>query len=535
MRIRESDQCGMAEQLPEDAVGRRVSCDGERATVRYVGPVPPTTGLWLGVEWDNPERGKHDGNHEGVCYFTCRHPTGGSFVRPKKVSFGVDYLSAVKQRYELDLDQAIGEEVQISSKTVKMVGFESIMEQQRMENLTEIALINCEVSGPGPENEIKINTPNAVSLDLSGNLLSSWEVVSAITEQLENLQELCLSHNYLSIASSPSNLSPAFSQLRVLTLNNCALTWSQVLHCAPMWPQLEELFLNGNNITELQRPVDDVLQGLKVLDLSNNCLVQESVLQISDLSRLEVLNLSSTGLSTIHISDASPGGKTEMFPALKVLLLDDNKITEWAVINELVKLRALVQFSCKRNPLMDLEKNRETTRQLLIARTNNLEILNRSQVLPEERRGAELDYCKKFGRAWLQAGGHSDPEKNHPSAEFIKEHPRYLALIQKYGAPEEDELKEEKPFALKDQLLTVTFECPEEADRKPIQKKLPNSMIVQKVKGLLYRLLKLPGSELRLSYTSTKMEGKEIEIDNDLKSLQFYSVEDGDRILVRWS
>lgn len=26
------------------AVGRRVSCDGERATVRYVGPVPPTAG-----------------------------------------------------------------------------------------------------------------------------------------------------------------------------------------------------------------------------------------------------------------------------------------------------------------------------------------------------------------------------------------------------------------------------------------------------------------------------------------------------------
>ena len=34
----------MAQQLPEDAVGRRVSCDGERGTVRYVGTVPPTTG-----------------------------------------------------------------------------------------------------------------------------------------------------------------------------------------------------------------------------------------------------------------------------------------------------------------------------------------------------------------------------------------------------------------------------------------------------------------------------------------------------------
>uniref|UniRef100_A0A672KBQ4 Uncharacterized protein n=1 Tax=Sinocyclocheilus grahami TaxID=75366 RepID=A0A672KBQ4_SINGR len=31
-------------KTPEDAVGRRVSCDGERGTVRYVGPVPPTAG-----------------------------------------------------------------------------------------------------------------------------------------------------------------------------------------------------------------------------------------------------------------------------------------------------------------------------------------------------------------------------------------------------------------------------------------------------------------------------------------------------------
>ncbi|MCJ8737494.1 hypothetical protein PDJAM_G00024680 [Pangasius djambal] len=533
MRIQEQDRL-MMEQVPEDAVGRRVLCDGERATVRYVGTVPPTTGLWLGAEWDNPERGKHDGSHEGVRYFTCSHPTGGSFVRPKKVSFGVDYLSAVKQRYEMELDQAIGQEVTISTKTVKMVGFESILEKQRVENLTEIALINCEVSGPGPENEIRKSTPNAVSLDLSGNLLSSWEVVAAITEQLEELQILCLSHNRLRVSSNPSNLSHAFSHLRVLMLNSCAITWSQVLQCAPMWPQIEELFLNDNNITELKRPVD-VLQGLKVLDLSNNSLMQESVLQLSHLPRLETLNLCSTGLSVIQFSDTLPGTKTSAFPALKILLLDNNNISEWAVINELEKLRALVQLSCNQNPLVDMEKNRATTRQLLIARISQLEILNRSQVLQEERRGAELDYCKKFGRAWMQAGGHSDPQLNRPSAEFIAQHPRYLTLIQKYGAPEEEELKEQKPFALKDQLLTIMFECPEDTDRKPIQKKLPGSMIVQKVKGLLYRLLKLPGAELHLTYTSSKMAGKEISIDNDLKPLQFFSIEDGDRILVRWS
>ncbi|XP_067243718.1 tubulin-specific chaperone E [Chanodichthys erythropterus] len=518
----------------EEAVGRRVSCDGHRGTVRYVGPVPPTAGVWLGVEWDHPDRGKHDGSHEGVRYFSCRHPTGGSFVRPKKASFGVDYVTALKRRYEEEPEEPAGDELKISSRTVMMVGFDDVKLKQKVEKLTEVGLRRCEVSGPGPQNEIRNTTPFVQSLDLSGNLLSSWEIVAAITEQLECLQELQLSHNRLSISSDPCRLSPAFSCLRVLSLNSCALTWTQVLHCAPMWQQLEELYLADNDITELLRP-DHVLQTLRVLDLSNNQILQETVLEISRLPWLEKLNLSGSGLSEVQFSDASAGEKTALFPALKTLLLDDNNISEWRVVNELEKLRSLLHLSCRRNPLLQTEKNLETARQILIARLSRLQLLDRRQVEPDERRGAELDYCKRFGLAWLQAGGHIDPEKSRPSADFLTEHPRFLALIHKYGAPDEGEMREQKPFALKNQLLTVTFVCPEDSGRKPIEKKLPESMIVQKVKGLLHRLLKLPGVELKLSYTCAKMAGREIEIDNDLKPLQFYSVEDGDRILVRWS
>uniref|UniRef100_A0A8C0YD03 Tubulin-specific chaperone E n=2 Tax=Cyprinus carpio TaxID=7962 RepID=A0A8C0YD03_CYPCA len=517
--------------FPSDAVGRRVSCDGERGTVRYVGPVPPTAGLWLGVEWDDPERGKHDGSHEGVRYFTCRHPTGGSFVRPKKASFGVDYVTALKQRYEVELQEVIGEELKISSRTVMMVGFEDVKQKQRLEKLTEIGLRRCEVSGPGPENEIRNTTPLAQSLDLSGNLLSSWEVLAAVTEQLEALRELQLSHNRLSISSEPSRLSPAFSCLRVLSLNSCALTWTQVLHCAPMWQHLEELYLADNDITELLRP-QRVLQTLKVLDLSNNHIVQETV-HVFQFITCVCVCIKQIKIKTIFL--CCEGNKTALFPALKTLLLDDNNISEWCVVNELEKLSSLLHLSCRRNPLLQREKNPETVRQIIIARLSRLELLDMRKVLSDERRGAELDYCKKFGLDWLKAGGHSDPEKNHPNTEFMSEHPRFLALLQKYGAPDEGELKEQKPFALKNQLLTLTFVCPEDSERKPIEKKLPGSMIVQKVKGLLHRLLKLPGMELKLSYTCSKMAGREIEIDNDLKPLEFYSVEDGDRILVRWS
>ncbi|KAK5623409.1 hypothetical protein CRENBAI_014856 [Crenichthys baileyi] len=393
-------------EMPLDPVGKRVSCAGERATVRYVGHVPPYEGLWLGVEWDNPERGKHDGSHEGMQYFTCRNPKGGSFVRPVKVSFGVDFLTAFYMTYQFNTEKVLSEEISISSKRVEWFA----VQERRFESLPSIVLNHCEVNGPGAAGEIRKTAPNVQWLDLSGSLVSTWEDVAAITEQLENLEGLQLSVNRISLTSDPWAHRRAFSNLKVLALNRCDFTWLQILECAPMWPQLEDLSVQNNNITELQRP-EGVLETLKCLNLSCNPLMQESVCRLSTLPRLEQLDLSSTRLSFIQLEDAA----------------------------------------------------------------------------------------------------------------------------QEYGAPDEGELKKPEPFALKNKLLKITFVFPDDTGQKPIEKKLPASMVVQKVKGLLHRLLKVPSSDLRLTYTSHKMLGTEFDIDGDLKTLQFYSIEDGDQVLVRWS
>lgn len=39
----------------------------------------------------------------------ARHPRGASFVRPSKVSFGVDYLTAVQEVYGSDVQEAVNE------------------------------------------------------------------------------------------------------------------------------------------------------------------------------------------------------------------------------------------------------------------------------------------------------------------------------------------------------------------------------------------------------------------------------------------
>ncbi|KAK4823819.1 hypothetical protein QYF61_006665, partial [Mycteria americana] len=527
--------------VPSDALGRRVLCGTEYATVRYVGSVPPTAGIWLGVEWDDPQRGKHDGTYEGTQYFKCRHPRGGSFIRPNKANFGVDFLTAVKDRYGLNDEQDIQHGTEntfvFGKKSVEFVGMDSVAEQQRqvqLNQLVDISVRECAVSHAGQKEEISRTCANIRHINLSKNLISSWETVTAIASQVQKLETLIISENKMKFPSTSTSVSSVFSKLRILALNQTEITWTEVLLCAPGWPALEELYLTSNNITVLERP-DNVLQSLKLLDLSDNQLLDGNQLHlIAHLPRLEQLILRNTGISSIHFPDVGFGCKTKMFPSLKRLAINDNKISQWSSINELDKLPSLRSLQCHNNPFMDTEKNPETLRQLIIAKISQLEVLNKSEILPAERKGAELDYRKIFGNDWLAAGGNWNPEKNKPSEEFLAAHPRYPSLCLKYGAPEEGELKGRQPLTLKNQLLTLTIKCPEKPEQKPVEKKLPESMTIQRVKGLLYRLLKIPGSELKLSYESAKLEGKEVELDNDLKPLQFYSIENGDCVLVRW-
>lgn len=54
------------------ALGRRIRVNGYVGTIKYIGEVEGTTGTWLGIEWDDPARGKHDGIKNGKEYFVCR-------------------------------------------------------------------------------------------------------------------------------------------------------------------------------------------------------------------------------------------------------------------------------------------------------------------------------------------------------------------------------------------------------------------------------------------------------------------------------
>ena len=64
----------------------------------YEGTVEGTKGSWLGVEWDDPSRGKHDGTHAGTSYFTARGPSSASFIREAKANFGKSFMRCVVEK-----------------------------------------------------------------------------------------------------------------------------------------------------------------------------------------------------------------------------------------------------------------------------------------------------------------------------------------------------------------------------------------------------------------------------------------------------
>ena len=53
-------------------LGQRIAIDADIGVIRYIGEVEGHDGTWLGIDWDNPGRGKHDGSVNGKVYFKSR-------------------------------------------------------------------------------------------------------------------------------------------------------------------------------------------------------------------------------------------------------------------------------------------------------------------------------------------------------------------------------------------------------------------------------------------------------------------------------
>nr|XP_009858327.1 tubulin-specific chaperone E-like isoform X1 [Ciona intestinalis] len=511
-------------------IGSRISVTGDSATVKYIGTVPPTKGEWLGVEWDDPTRGRHDGTKDGVAYFKCRHKTSGSFIRATKANFGVSICDAITDRYTLPTesgdshmnDMYLGN-IKIMKK-IETVGMDQVQKQfGKLNQLKQIILRDQIISSAGTVGQLATLTPSLVELNLSKNLISSWDTVCDIVKQLPCLKVLNLSENIMQVTDKALSQPEVFANIDTMVLNKCSLSWEELLTCTTMWPQVTELHIEANNMTHLSPP-GDKLNHVKLLHLSGNPLNSwHEVQQLSQLPMLSCLLIKECELSDLFIK---PGD----FKQLKELFLDRNKYESVHDLNPLNNLPEFIELHFRKNPALNQDRY-DAIHDIIVAKIKRLQRLDRLSVTQQSRFTAEMDYLRKYGVEWRESGGHQDPERNQPSQEFIENHPRYMELIAEHGAPDDKQFMK-MSSALKGNLLELIIEAPVKPDFKPVTKKLPKSMSIGSLKLLIQKLTKIEIRNQRLVYISKENPNLIVTLHRDRETLDDVSIEPGDVIRV---
>ena len=339
----------------EIALNQRVrDSDGFLGTVLYVGPVASAKNqneTYCGIEWDDSTRGKHDGSvisratNGIVRHFKCvsSSPTAGSFVKPSKLDFGVDFASTLANRYVKPdapliapnnvFEGCVAMTKGGRTKQIEFFGEKKIRDRQQVGDIEKVVVRGEGVSHAGlTPSSIADYAGHLVEVDLQGNLLSSWSEIGKIICQLKSLEALHLSANKLNnpeplpASLSDSISSGGFPKLRRLILNSINLEgWSALSSFPLLFPNLEELYLANNDLSDLDAATFSKgssggakgagFESLKLLDLSSCALTSWS--QVSGL-----------------------GG----FPALETLVINDNALTEIHKVEpgaEFLKLRVL--------------------------------------------------------------------------------------------------------------------------------------------------------------------------------------------------
>lgn len=499
-------------QKPE--IGMRIELNDHYGTIRYIGRVENKPSIWLGIDWDDPNRGKHDGTVEGRRYFSAKHKTSGSLIRPEKANLGKSIVEAISLRYGKS-EVVVASDVLLDATFNKMVGFDDVRERQSDFDNLEIVNVRLQhVSSTGMVDQLKNLCPNVTELDVSKNLLSNWSQVFRICEQLRYLHRLNVSENLLAF---PEEVPKRFSNLKILICGSSRLVWDDVLVLGTAFPYLQELRVPLNSIKEINLSNCDSFGSLEVLDVEGNKIEDwEEILKLGLLPNLREIILGNVGLRRIRFAGR---GKTRLFPALKKLAISDNEIDNWESIGELDKLENLEDLRFLRNPILETE-NYDFCIQMIVGRVGGLKVLNGTEVKCDDRRGAEYDYIKKYGLEWLRARGGEERD------EFLNKHNRYESLVEIYGELEVDELKVETNL-IKDMLIDVALVCGSETVRRGV----PATMSVQKLKVICQKLFGLR-EKPELIYTNSS-KGIEVLLDDEARDVGFYSVEDGDEIVVK--
>ncbi|KAI8606037.1 hypothetical protein EDD21DRAFT_410545 [Dissophora ornata] len=532
---------------PQLSVGQRVEAEHFRGTVRYVGEVPPTKGDWIGVEWDDKERGKHSGEHNGTKYFDCLFPGTGTFTRPSsKLNTGSTLLQVLRERY-VDDEPTVQTALYLGNSNieVEVYDFERVKERQRKLHLMDIVgLANTNVANAADFEETQKACPDIRDLDLSSTLIATWKDVADICAPLSKLDILRLNRNRFQPLIEQPSLEYGFKNIRCLAMIRIYLTWDEVELLEPSMPNLQIFQIGFNMYTELGKTNESSsassqkLKGfanLEELHLEGNLFEDwNQILRLSRLPKLKSLDLSDNKIKSI----IGPQDEDD-FKLLTTLGLANNLLNDWSSIDQLGKYASLRNVWIGNNPIVDNPLQNQysgdvfsglDSRISAIARMPWIQQLNGSEITKKVRIDAELYYLKHVG---LSTKGMDD-------AAVQALHPRFEELCQIHGPPDtSDEFRKATSDVLKDRLISITLVSKASIGgpaKASFQRKVLGTMTVKSLKNLAQKLLRIPALRQELVFQMNDPDYENIKVDvvlaDDIRQISYYDVKDGEEIIV---
>ncbi|KAL9715277.1 hypothetical protein Ac2012v2_001938 [Leucoagaricus gongylophorus] len=508
-------------------VGLRISYMKHIGTVRFSGPVEQTSGTWLGIEWDDPKRGKHDGSKDGKQYFECLVSGAGSFIRlSQNIYFGNTFLEALRSKYIEPFHGSKSQEVVILGSSQGAVQVEAVNLDKvrnklaRLSSLREVSLEG--VAKADPQGMIGATCPNVRGLDLSKSLIHSWTNIAAIAQELPHLQRLYLSQNRFQRYLDPKLSSNCFNSLIELRLNNTLMTWQNILRTIMNMPALQELECGYNRFTEACFYSDDhvnLTTPVHTLNLDNN---QIGGWRNVYLSFLDFPSLARVILANNQIENIPFPMPRDKLLQLKQLSLSFNCLESWCNIHALAAWApSLESLTLSGNPIMDHSQN---ARPLIIARLATLQVLDGASISEKERRNAELYYLSCIVN-----------QGSMPDHQQTQEHSRWQDLCLKYGKPDTT-LAKAASDTLKNRLMELRIYRTSESnvlneDTAQVIRALP-SMTLKMLRGRIRKVLAAT-SEDNIKILMVMHDHSFVTLTEDLddRTLSWVGLESGSQLL----
>ncbi|BGP15721.1 hypothetical protein JCM10213_006108 [Rhodosporidiobolus nylandii] len=565
-------------------------------TLLYEGPVPPTKGLWYGVEWDDASRGKHSGVFEktGVRYFETRVEGAGSFLRTDAKDLdvvGKTFKQALFSKY-LDVDllapssSAASDEPDVSrdaeKATSQLYATESNFEVEvvlskkvndRFKQLSRLHEIGLEWEGVSraeysdAEGELAAlgqELSRLEVLNLSYSLLPTLQEAERIAAALPRLRHLALNSNRFVRLTSPS-LLPGLERLTSLQLNSTLLRWEEVRCLAPSLVNLVDLQLGFNRMRTLHvsdSGGDPVLPKLERLNLESNELTKwpELVEELSSLPSLSELILTANRFTTLDLASQTSAPSFTL-RKLRHLSLSDNLLSAWSTSVDALAFSAssafpsLSSLRLAGNPLFEpprsllalpdlsteddvSRRDREAERFVLharllaIARMPDLLELEGTAVTPAEREDAE-----RFWLEQLAKGAEKEEELSEGARDRVK------ALRQKHGeaTPSAGAKAAQAKPTLKDRLicLQVHLNPSLPIPAAPLELSVLPTLRTLLLRTQISRLIgkPLPKNKFRLvAVLQGGEDGKEVRVEvppnEEGKELSWWGLQDRDSVAV---